>query len=210
MCAACVLHVCCMCAACVLHAGSALAARACRHRVIRLVCSAGWLAHLPAPLVQVAEGSDADVIIFDPSAEHTLGAATHHSAMDTNIYEGYRVTGKVRGWVLSGGAASRCAGVWLHPNCCLIVVFASSTGNRQCSAQPPLLAPPAGSDHHQPGAPGVARWAAECDARQRALCAHPHPWPAVPGAGQAARAPRGCAAVWGSARAEEWKWERKG
>jgi hypothetical protein len=78
----------CMCAACVLHAGSALAARACRHRVIRLVCSAGWLAHLPAPLVQVAEGSDADVIIFDPSAEHTLGAATHHSAMDTNIYEG--------------------------------------------------------------------------------------------------------------------------
>jgi len=45
----------------------------------------------------VAEGSDADVIIFDPSVKHTISAKAHHSAMDTNIYEGYAVTGKVRG-----------------------------------------------------------------------------------------------------------------
>ena len=44
----------------------------------------------------LAPGSDADVIILDPSVEHTLSAATHHSAMDTNIYEGRKVTGKVR------------------------------------------------------------------------------------------------------------------
>lgn len=43
----------------------------------------------------VAEGSDADVIIFDPAFEHTITAASHHSAMDTNIYEGYSVKGKV-------------------------------------------------------------------------------------------------------------------
>ena len=46
---------------------------------------------------QVAEGSDADVIIFDPAVRHTISAKAHHSAMDTNIYEGYEVTGKVRG-----------------------------------------------------------------------------------------------------------------
>lgn len=43
----------------------------------------------------VAAGSDADVIIFDPSIEHTITAASHHSAMDTNIYEGMRIRGKV-------------------------------------------------------------------------------------------------------------------
>ncbi|KAL4420181.1 hypothetical protein ABPG77_008317 [Micractinium sp. CCAP 211/92] len=43
----------------------------------------------------IAEGSDADVVIFDPALEHTISAASHHSAMDTNIYEGYRVQGKV-------------------------------------------------------------------------------------------------------------------
>ena len=44
----------------------------------------------------VAAGSDADVILFDPSARHTISAATHHSRIDTNIYEGKEVEGKVR------------------------------------------------------------------------------------------------------------------
>ncbi|PSC75311.1 Dihydroorotase [Micractinium conductrix] len=43
----------------------------------------------------IAKGSDADVIIFDPALEHTLRAAAHHSALDTNIYEGYKARGKV-------------------------------------------------------------------------------------------------------------------
>jgi dihydropyrimidinase len=43
----------------------------------------------------IAQGSDADVILFDPSKEHTISAATHHSAMDTNVYEGKIVRGKV-------------------------------------------------------------------------------------------------------------------
>eukprot|EP00240_Pyramimonas_obovata_P002160 CAMPEP_0118924212 /NCGR_PEP_ID=MMETSP1169-20130426/2450_1 /TAXON_ID=36882 /ORGANISM="Pyramimonas obovata, Strain CCMP722" /LENGTH=516 /DNA_ID=CAMNT_0006865303 /DNA_START=62 /DNA_END=1612 /DNA_ORIENTATION=+ len=43
----------------------------------------------------VAAGSDADVIVLDPAATHTISAATHHSAMDTNIYEGIQVKGKV-------------------------------------------------------------------------------------------------------------------
>lgn len=43
----------------------------------------------------IAAGSDADVIIFDPHQWHTISAASHHSAMDTNIYEGMTVKGKV-------------------------------------------------------------------------------------------------------------------
>ena len=41
-------------------------------------------------------GSDADVVVFDPTAEHVISASTHHSGMDTNIYEGRAVRGKVR------------------------------------------------------------------------------------------------------------------
>jgi dihydropyrimidinase len=39
---------------------------------------------------RVAAGSDADVIVLDPSVTHTISAATHHSRMDTNVYEGGR------------------------------------------------------------------------------------------------------------------------
>ena len=62
----------------------------------------------------LAPGSDADVIIFDPAAEHVLSAASHHSRMDTNIYEGRAVTGKARRPLLllkqgvQSGRTSRC------------------------------------------------------------------------------------------------------
>jgi dihydropyrimidinase len=48
----------------------------------------------------IAVGSDADVIVFDPAAEHVISAATHHSRIDTNIYDGKAIKGKARG--LSG------------------------------------------------------------------------------------------------------------
>jgi dihydroorotase-like cyclic amidohydrolase len=37
---------------------------------------------------RIAAGSDADVIVLDPSVTHTISAATHHSLIDTNVYEG--------------------------------------------------------------------------------------------------------------------------
>jgi dihydropyrimidinase len=43
----------------------------------------------------IAVGSDADVIVLDPTIEHTLSVSKHHSRMDTNIYEGKRIKGKV-------------------------------------------------------------------------------------------------------------------
>ena len=63
----------------------------------------------------VAEGSDADVIVFDPQEQHTLTAAGAHGAIDTSLWEGMRVTGRVtvtvsRGRVLweSEGDVLRC------------------------------------------------------------------------------------------------------
>lgn len=41
------------------------------------------------------EGSDADLIVFDPDYNHTISVASHHSRMDTNIYEGKEIKGKV-------------------------------------------------------------------------------------------------------------------
>ena len=44
----------------------------------------------------IAPGSDADVILFDPRARHVISARTHHSRIDTNIYQGMEIEGKVR------------------------------------------------------------------------------------------------------------------
>ena len=43
----------------------------------------------------IQPGSDADVVIFDPTEEHTLSAATQFSVLDTSIYEGMRIRGRV-------------------------------------------------------------------------------------------------------------------
>jgi len=41
----------------------------------------------------VAPGSDADIVVFDPEAERTLSASTHHMNVDYSCYEGRRVHG---------------------------------------------------------------------------------------------------------------------
>jgi dihydropyrimidinase len=41
----------------------------------------------------VAVGSDADLVVFDPEKRVTLSAASHHSRCDYNLYEGTEVTG---------------------------------------------------------------------------------------------------------------------
>jgi dihydropyrimidinase len=42
----------------------------------------------------IAEGSDADLVIFDPNVKRTLSAETHHMAVDYNAFEGMSVTGE--------------------------------------------------------------------------------------------------------------------
>jgi dihydropyrimidinase len=50
----------------------------------------------------VAPGSDADLVVFDPSKKQTLSAKTHHMKVDYNPYEGREVAG-VSETVLSRG-----------------------------------------------------------------------------------------------------------
>lgn len=51
----------------------------------------------------IAVGSDADIVIFDPSVERTISAETHHMNVDYNAFEGMVITGEPVS-VLSRGA----------------------------------------------------------------------------------------------------------
>ena len=50
----------------------------------------------------LAVGSDADIVVFDPSKQLTISASTHHSASDYNLYEGTEVTGSPEVVLLRG------------------------------------------------------------------------------------------------------------
>jgi dihydropyrimidinase len=50
----------------------------------------------------IAPGSDADLVVYDPTVVHTLSAATHHMNTDLSAYEGLTVTGRAE-TVLSRG-----------------------------------------------------------------------------------------------------------
>jgi dihydropyrimidinase len=44
----------------------------------------------------LAPGSDADIVLWDPIADHTISAATHHMRVDYSMFEGFRVRGNAR------------------------------------------------------------------------------------------------------------------
>ena len=44
----------------------------------------------------IAAGSDADIVLWDPKAGHTISAATHHMRVDYSMFEGFRVLGNAR------------------------------------------------------------------------------------------------------------------
>ena len=58
----------------------------------------------------IAPGSDADIVLYDPSARTRISVETHHMNMDYSAYEGFEVAGKVdtvisRGTVIVSGDA---------------------------------------------------------------------------------------------------------
>jgi dihydropyrimidinase len=50
----------------------------------------------------IAVGSDADIVVFDPSAEGVRGAGTHHSNADRSIFEGFKVKGMPSQVIVNG------------------------------------------------------------------------------------------------------------
>jgi dihydropyrimidinase len=44
----------------------------------------------------IAAGSDADVVLWDANAEHTISAATHNMRVDYSMFEGFKVRGNAR------------------------------------------------------------------------------------------------------------------
>jgi dihydropyrimidinase len=44
----------------------------------------------------LAKGSDADLVLWDPVAPHTISAATHHMRVDYSMFEGFHVRGNAR------------------------------------------------------------------------------------------------------------------
>ena len=44
----------------------------------------------------IAAGSDADLVLWDPNAEHTISAATHNMRCDYSMFEGFKVRGNAK------------------------------------------------------------------------------------------------------------------
>ncbi|MEO7651122.1 MAG: dihydropyrimidinase, partial [Bryobacteraceae bacterium] len=60
----------------------------------------------------IATGSDADVVIWDPNADHLISSRTHHMRIDYSMFEGFQVKGNAR-MVLSRGDVIVDGSQWL-------------------------------------------------------------------------------------------------
>jgi dihydropyrimidinase len=77
-----------------LHDGGVVAGRITRERWVEIISTA------PAKLFgmfprkgAIAVGSDADIVVYDPSRRRTISAKTHHMDVDYSCYEGREVQG---------------------------------------------------------------------------------------------------------------------
>jgi dihydropyrimidinase len=78
-----------------LHDGGVLAGHLTRERWVEVISTApARMFGLYPRKGVVAVGSDADLVIYDPAAKHTISAKTHHMDVDYSCYEGRSVTGR--------------------------------------------------------------------------------------------------------------------
>lgn len=63
----------------------------------------------------IAIGSDADIVVFDPTKKHTISVNTHHMKCDYSGYEGWEVTGKTETVLLRGKVAIENEKCLLNP-----------------------------------------------------------------------------------------------
>jgi dihydropyrimidinase len=61
---------------------------------------------------EIAPGSDADLVIWDPNTLHRISAQTHHMRVDYSMFEGFEVKGNAR-TVISRGEVIVDDGQWL-------------------------------------------------------------------------------------------------
>jgi dihydropyrimidinase len=78
-----------------IHDGGVVGGRITKERWVEIVSTA------PARLFgmyprkgTIAVGSDADVVVYDPTATRTISAKTHHMDVDYSVYEGRKVRGR--------------------------------------------------------------------------------------------------------------------
>jgi dihydropyrimidinase len=59
----------------------------------------------------ISIGSDADIVIWDPNAEHIISTKTHHMRVDYSMFEGFKIKGNAE-TVLSRGEVIADKGKW--------------------------------------------------------------------------------------------------
>jgi len=86
-----------------LHSGGVLGGYITPNRWVEIISTApARIFGLAGRKGVVAVGADADIVVYDPSAKHTISASTHHMDVDYSCYEGWEVTGRADA-VLSRG-----------------------------------------------------------------------------------------------------------
>ncbi|MGH2444901.1 MAG: dihydropyrimidinase [Candidatus Limnocylindria bacterium] len=96
-----------------LHDGGVVESRLTPNRWVEVISAApARMFGLAGRKGVVAVGADADLVIYDPTAKHTISADTHHMDVDYSCYEGREVTGRAE-IVLSRGKVIVDGDEWL-------------------------------------------------------------------------------------------------